>query len=215
MKNTVIFDLDGTLWDVTEVTFLSANRITEKHNLKKISKETVRRGFGRNREGIVKLYFPEVKLPDSLKLADELSKETVAILESNGGTLYPDVCEVLKDLSLKYDLYIVSNTSSPKYIEAFLNFSGLNGVFKGFTAAGGLKGTKPEAIKEITRDNTVKSVYVGDTVLDLKAANDSSIPFIWAKYGFGKDLCCEYSINSLCELPCMLKNFFPGSDTNE
>ena len=60
MKNSVIFDLDGTLWEVIESTYKSANYIVSKYNLKEISEDTICRGFGLNKEESAKLYFPNM-----------------------------------------------------------------------------------------------------------------------------------------------------------
>ena len=38
----------------------------------------------------------------------------------------------------------------------------------------------------IKRNNIDKAVYVGDTILDMQAADEAGIPFIHAAYGFGK-----------------------------
>ena len=39
-KIGILFDLDGTLWEVIDSTFYSANEITKKYHLSEISKET-------------------------------------------------------------------------------------------------------------------------------------------------------------------------------
>ncbi len=36
MKKGIIFDLDGTLWEVTNTTYKSVNEIAKKHNLKEV-----------------------------------------------------------------------------------------------------------------------------------------------------------------------------------
>ena len=41
----VIFDLDGTLWDVVNTTTVSANQIAEKHGLPEVNVDDVRRSM--------------------------------------------------------------------------------------------------------------------------------------------------------------------------
>ena len=51
-------------------------------------------------------------------------------------------------------------------------------------------------------------MYVGDTRIDLEAAYKNNIPFVYAKYGFGKSINTNYSINEINELPNVLKLIF-------
>lgn len=61
--------------------------------------------------------------------------------------------------------------------------------------------TKGENIKLIIKRNSlINPVYVGDTEGDLKAARYAGIPFIYARYGFGKVKGYDYIINSFDEI---------------
>lgn len=205
-KNAIIFDLDGTLWDVTEATFISANEITKKYGLREISVETVCNGFGTNKEESAKLYFPDIPLEEALKYIYEIGSYNIDLLEKSGGILFEDEIDVLRELSNDYDLYIVSNTSRHKYIEAFLNANGTKEYFKGYIPASALDISKSEAIKKIISDNEIaKAVYVDDTRKDQLAAEEAQIPFVHAKYGFDKDFSSEYSINEFVELPKIIR----------
>ena len=67
-KNGILFDLDGTLWEVKNSTFESANKIAKKHKLKEISMETICAVFGLNKFEVAQLYFPYLELNQSLSL---------------------------------------------------------------------------------------------------------------------------------------------------
>lgn len=206
MKNSVIFDLDGTLWEVIESTYISANIIANKYNLKEISKDTICKVFGLNREESAKLYFPYMELSESTKLIDEIAVINIENLKNNGGNVYPNVKNVLKILNKRYDLYIVSNTSEIEYIRAFLKSADAKECFKNYIAASSLKISKADAISKVISDNSIeKAVYIGDTAKDLEAAKANNIPFIQAKYGFGEDLKSQYYINEIKELPEVLE----------
>ena len=208
-KDGIIFDLDGTLWDVFDATYKSANMVTKKHNLKSVSKEVVRGCFGLNREDSAKAYFPHLDLRESLNYIEEVIQNTTEILNTEGGIIFPNLKETLKVLSNNYDLYIVSNTSQKEYIESFLNCSDTKALFKDYIAASMLKISKADAIKKVIKDNELeKAVYVGDMIKDLEATIDAGVPFVQAKYGFGNDLKTEFYINEIKELPDIINNVF-------
>lgn len=207
-KLGILFDLDGTLWEVIDSTFQSANEITKKYHLPEISKETVLKVFGLNKREAAKLYFPDLPFKKSSKLLDEMARLNIEYLTKYGGNLYPNLENTLQKLN-KYSLFIVSNSAEAKYIEAFLISSNLKDYFKDYIAASSLNISKEEAIlKIIEKYHLEKAVYIGDTKKDLEAATQAGIPFIQAKYGFGEDLKTKYSISSFNALPIVLEQVF-------
>lgn len=205
-KNGILFDLDGTLWEVKNSTFESANKIVRKYKLKEISMETICAVFGLNKFEVAQLYFPYLELNQSLNLLDEIEILNIKNLKEYGGNIYPNLKETLASLRKKYELFIVSNTSKSEYIEAFLTSAKLNNYFKDYIAASELGISKADAIKKIIDDyKLTKAVYVGDTKKDMEASNLAEIPFIQAKYGFGKNLNAKYYINAFKELPYIVE----------
>lgn len=201
-KEGILFDLDGTLWEVIDSTFKSANEIVKKYELQEISKETICSVFGLNKVESAQLYFPYLELDKSLKLLDEIAFLNIKNLKEYGGNVYSNLEKTLIDLQGNYEMFIVSNTAESEYIEAFLISSNLNKYFKDYIAASELKISKADAIKKIINDyQLTKAIYVGDTKKDMEASDLAGIPFIQAKYGFGKDLNTKYYINEIKELP--------------
>lgn len=208
MKNRkgILFDLDGTLWEVTDITYKSANQIAQKYNLKEISIETIRSVFGLNKEDSAKLYFPYLNIEKAIKLIDEIEIININNLTKYGGNLYSNLENVLIKLSKKYELFIVSNTGNIEYIEAFLTTSKLKQYFSGYVAASALNISKAKAIQNVIEANGLKNaIYVGDTMKDLESSKIVGIPFIWAKYGFGNKLQTKYYINEISELPNIIE----------
>ena len=202
----IIFDLDGTLWEVIESTLESANIIARKYKLPEISKHTICSVFGLNKSESAKVYFPNVKPELGLKLMDEIVALNINNLKRNGGNVYKNLKETLIKLKKSYEMYIVSNTAEIEYIEAFLETSNLKKYFKGWIAASSLNISKGEAIIKVMRENYIKqAIYIGDTIKDLEAANIANIPFVQARYGFGENLDTKYYINDISELPNVIK----------
>lgn len=57
MKYGIIFDLDGTLWEVTDTTYLSVNEISRKYKINSVSKDTVISCFGLDKENTSLKYY--------------------------------------------------------------------------------------------------------------------------------------------------------------
>ncbi|HAB67494.1 MAG TPA: HAD family hydrolase [Firmicutes bacterium] len=208
-KKGIIFDLDGTLWEVTNTTYKSVNEITKKYNLKEVSIETIKSVFGCNKVESAQKYFPYLNIKEALKLNDEISAINICNLKQYGGNVYENLEETLQKLIDSYDLFIVSNTDNKEYIESFLTTSKLTKYFTDYLAASELNIAKSEAIQKIIEEyNLSKSVYVGDTIKDQEASEKTNIPFIQATYGFGENLKTKYSIASIKELPSLIDNIF-------
>lgn len=203
--DAILFDLDGTLWEVLDRTYETTKETTTKYNLKEVTKETISSCMGMNKKECSKYYFPELDEEEAIKLINENSQLNVQRIQENGGNVYNGLEETLKLLKENYKLGIVSNCGAG-YIEAFLSTSKLGKYFDDFIAASKLQITKAEAIKEMMKRNDMKNaIYVGDTVKDKEAAMGANIEFIHAKYGFGKDIRHKYEIEDIKDLPNFLK----------
>lgn len=201
-KQGILFDLDGTLWEVIDATYESANEVTKNHNLEEVTIGTVCKTFGLNKQDSAKSYFPYLEIKEAQEILDEISEVNIKRLSKYGGNIYKNLESTLKILINNYDIFIVSNTGHKAYIEAFLISSGLKKYFKDYIAASEQNLSKADAIKMmIEKYNIDKYVYVGDTIKDMEASKEAGVPFIQAKYGFGEDLKTKYYINSIEELP--------------
>lgn len=200
--DAIYFDLDGTLWDVTDLLYEVFNEMVAKYNLKPISKEQVEKCMGKTSDECIEILFSDLLHEESIKYFKEALDIATQKLLIQGGKLYDGLEDTLKSLIDRgYKLGIVSNCIEG-YIEAFMISSGLGKYFNDIVAAGKKEIPKGDAIKlAITRDGVRSAIYVGDTLKDQEAARDAGIEFIHARYGFGKELQAEYYINSIKELP--------------
>lgn len=208
-RKAVIFDLDGTLWESIDSTYTSLNKVAKEHNYSEISRDLVLKNYGNNKVESAELFFPNLEQEEAFKLLDESDQLNIDNLTINGGYLYPGLEEALFNLQQDYDLYIVSNTSTKKYIESFLISSKLFKYFKDYVAASEIILSKGNALIKLMDDYYIKeAVYVGDTQKDKKAAEVANIPFIQCLYGFGPDLDCEYKIDDISQLPDCVNSVF-------
>ena len=209
MKKSVIFDLDGTLWETIDSTFSAINAVAKKYNQGEIDKALVCSNYGNNKVESAKLFFPKLSQEEAFKLLDESDVLNIKNLTTNGGYIYPGLEETLFKLHEKYDLYIVSNTAAKEYIESFLISTRLFKYFKDYVAASEIILSKGDAITKLMNDYYIKeAIYVGDTMKDYKAAKVANIPFVQCLYGFGEELDCDHKIKTISELSEMVDSIF-------
>lgn len=185
--DSIIFDVDGTLWDSTESVAASWNKAIREHSSLNLTLEPVSlsRVFGKTMTEIADTLFPSLSADERMKLLEVCFDEENRYLEDHPGILYPDVARTLKKLASRYPLYIVSNCQCG-YIEVLLRTTGLGPYIKDHLCFGETQVPKGETIRKLIVKNRLQSpVYVGDTQGDADSCKTAGIPFIFAEYGFG------------------------------
>lgn len=190
---SIIFDLDGTLWDSSEnvaasweetVRSLGNPLLKNMH----ITGEDIRGVMGMTMDEIAGRLFPMLSATKQYEVLELCSEEENNFLASKGGVLYEGIEETLSKLSEKHRLFIVSNCQTG-YIEAFFEYCGLERLFTDYLCWGETGKSKDITIRQIMERNKVTSAaYVGDTAGDCEAAFKAGIPFVHAAYGFGKNM---------------------------
>lgn len=200
--DSIIFDLDGTLWDSTEGIAKSWSCVLNKYNYdkKEITIDELKGYMGLQLDEIGRRMLPNLDKELREKLLKECGEFENKYLLKNGATLYDKLEETLKELSDKYKLFIVSNCQSG-YIETFLEFYNLKKYFDDFECPGRTNLSKAENIQLVIKRNKLENpIYVGDTHLDGESARKAGIPFVFAKYGFGNTSEYNHSIEKFEDL---------------
>lgn len=206
MVDSIIFDLDGTLWDATYGMTESWNGVLEKKGYDfRLTRELVMSAMGLPVEGIADtvLYnIPEKETRmEVIRLCFDAEEEWLA---AHGGILMEGLEDTLKELKKDYKLYIVSNCQDG-YIQVFLEAHKMQEYFDGFICAGDSGMSKGQNNLLLMRREGLKApVYVGDTEGDMNSAIEAEIPFVFCRFGFGKAE-CEHNIDKLSQLPALLK----------
>ncbi|MBR6395314.1 MAG: HAD family hydrolase [Ruminococcus sp.] len=208
MKQGLIFDMDGTLWDSSENVAASWTEKIREIGCERedITKEDIMSVMGltmdKVAEGVFRGYSEKERM-ELLKLCCEYENE---YLRKHGGVLYPELEKTLIRLKEKgFNLYIVSNCQSG-YIEAFLEHYGFGKYFDDIECYGNnLKG-KGENIKLLAERNLLeKAYYIGDIQGDYNATMEAGYEFIHAAYGFGKIEQTVPELKKFSELPELLE----------
>ena len=185
--DSIIFDVDGTLWDSTKSVAESWNKAIREHSSLNLTLEPVSlsKVFGKTMTEIADALFPDLSVKERMELLDVCFDEENRYLEDHPGILYPDVVRTIKELSLSCPLYIVSNCQCG-YIEVMLRTTGLGPYIRDHLCFGETQVPKGETIRMLIERNNLQSpVYVGDTQGDADSCKTAGIPFIFAEYGFG------------------------------
>lgn len=203
--DALIFDMDGTLWDSSDVVAQAWKKVIDESGLSKtsITAEMIKSQMGKHLYDIAEEFFPDLDVSKRNDLMDKCCKYEDELLGEVGGSLFPNIEETLKQLKQNSRLYIVSNCQNG-YIEAFFKFHKLDKYFTDYACAGKSNKTKGEVIIDLIKRNSIKSAYyVGDTQIDYEATRKACIPFIFASYGFGDVTNYEYRIDKFEDLTAM------------
>ncbi|WP_416144794.1 HAD family hydrolase [Planococcus koreensis] len=198
--DSIIFDLDGTIWDPIDTVLGAWNSILTREEMNELTREELAATMGMQMDEVGMTLFPALSKERREQLIHECWSLETSFLAKRGGALYENVENVLAELSQKYKLYIVSNCQDG-YIEVFYDYHKLEKYFLDFENPGRTSLSKGENINLVIERNSLsKPVYVGDTEGDLKAAKFAGIPFIYAKYGFGYASEYDEAVESFDEL---------------
>ncbi|HWR41074.1 MAG TPA: HAD family hydrolase [Patescibacteria group bacterium] len=203
MIRSIIFDVDGTLWDSTEVVAQAWNKAIAEvgGTAAVVTAADLKKLFGKTMKVIADELFPDVdERKKELLMGKCCWYEHVALEKNTANLLFPAVVETIKKLSLKYHLYIVSNCQAG-YIELFMKKAGIEPYIRDWECFGNTGKGKGENILLLMKRNKITdAVYVGDTQGDYEATQLARIPFVFAGYGFGHVENCKKSISSITEL---------------
>lgn len=185
--DSLIFDMDGTLWDATDTYTKAWNIAYKKLGLEgSMSRERLNYYMGWEKKKLFADIFPDKPEEEREHIAAFLDDILDDVVPKEGGKLYDGVVDGLKALSEKYKLFIVSNC--PKNtIKQMIGFAGIGSYITDEFAHGVNSMPKNHNIRLLIEKHGLKTpVYVGDTEGDKLQSELTPLPFIFVSYGFGK-----------------------------
>ena len=112
--DSVIFDLDGTLWDTCSSCAVAWNNVIRRGDIRfrDVVAEDVRKVAGKPHETCIRETFAGLPEDQVQYLIQETMLEDNAVVATIGGDLYDGVVVGLRAMRKRYPLFIVSNCQS-------------------------------------------------------------------------------------------------------
>lgn len=187
-KDTIIFDLDGTLLNTLEDLYISFNYAIESFGYPKRTMEEIKSFVGNGIKKAIERALPQNVQEDELNKIIEVFKTYYTNNMYVKTKAYEGILPLLEELKNKgFKLAVVSNKYDSavknlckKYFDSYINIAigEGNGIDKKPDPKGVLK-----AIKELNSTKE-KSIYIGDSEVDIQTAQNADIPCISVLWGF-------------------------------
>ncbi len=208
----IIFDIDGTIWDVRQVIADSwAEALKQCGMPAPFDAERLGRLFGKPMDEIFHTLYPDVSEEKMEQVIPVLYEYEHRALAEQKPAPYPGVAQVMEQLAEHYPLYIVTN-GQKGYVEAMLGATGLTPYVKGWLCFGDTQAPKEVTIRRLMAQYGLEHVvYVGDTQGDADSCQAAGVPFIYAAYGLGQVAQPIYTIRDIRELPDVLLRMEQGT----
>lgn len=199
--DSLIFDMDGTLWDAVGMYQEIWNRALRAQNIQRtVSREELMQYMGKSIFVIIDGLFPELSKEEAEAFLEEIQRQNIAIVPEMKADIYPGVQEGLARLKEKYPLFLLSNCEKDGLVN-FMNYSKTHELIVDYMEHGQNLMPKCHNIQLLAQKHGLKSpMYVGDTDSDSKEAQTAGVPFVFVTYGFGKTDNYQLKFDSFPEL---------------
>ena len=185
---SLIFDIDGTLWDSRALVAEGYNIQLKKEGLAHlcVTAEDLKPLFGKVMTEIADVILASIDPSERYDLMERCMDTENKYLFANQCRIgYPGILETVQELAKRYRLFIVSN-SQCGYPELCMDKLGLTPYIEGHLCFGDTGTSKGKTIRTLMEKHQIKScANIGDTQGDNEATVEANVPFIWAAYGFG------------------------------
>ena len=204
---SLIFDIDGTLWDSRAIVAEGYNdylREIGRPDLQ-VDAEYLKTLFGKTMTEIADIMLDSIQVPRRYDvMLGCMAREDEFLHNDPCDIAFPGVKETLEKLKETYRLFIVSNAQCG-YPELMMDKLGIRHLFEGWMCFGDTNLPKGDTIRILMKRHGIEdAVYIGDTQGDLEASRKAGIPFIFCTFGFGTPHHWDAKLEEFCLLPQVL-----------
>lgn len=199
--DSLIFDMDGTLWDNVDSYVIVWNKGLEINGYRsRVTRDDLLGLMGKEARVMLDAVLPSASRAAQDELFDEVVWQYHLLVPVMKPHIYEGVYEGLEKLSKKYPLFLLSNCEKGGLVN-FMKHTGTAHLFTDYMEHG--ENLKPKSfnmklLKE--RNNLQFPLYIGDTDSDSKASSEADVPFVFVTYGFGKTDKYTYTFDSFPQL---------------
>ncbi len=184
--DSLIFDMDGTLWDAVDTYTESWNLVFKELDIDiTVKREELAKMVGWEGKKVISVIMPDFDDERRQMIYATVSEKRRTLIPKNGGILYDGVKVGLHQLAQKYPLFILSNCAQG-IIRLFIDWAGIDEHITDEFAYGVNFMPKQHNIKLLMEKHGLKNpVYIGDTAGDGEESRKAGVPFAFVTYGFG------------------------------
>ncbi|MHC0551942.1 HAD hydrolase-like protein [Salinicoccus sp. CNSTN-B1] len=215
MKEAIVFDMDGTLFQthlILEESLSQALNKIDEYGINYINNpvEKYNEIMGVPLEEVWKILLKK-PTDENIKVANQTFQESlVGCIRSGKGKLYDDVEETLESIQNKgYTIFVASN-GDVTYLEAIYKYYGLQKYIEKIYSINIVEtSSKSDLIRHMIKEEAIVPKYiVGDRLSDFTAGKENNIEVIGCKFNFSKDeelAEANYIVESLKDLNHIIK----------
>lgn len=199
--DSLIFDMDGTLWDNVDTYVDVWNKGLEKTGYaKRVSRTDIMGLMGKEARVMLNAIIPEASTTEQDNLFDEVITIYQQTLPTMNPTIYDGVHEGLEQLSKKYKLFMLSNCEEGGLVN-FMKHTGTGHLFIDYMEHGMNLMPKSHNLQLLIDKHQLQSpFYIGDTDSDATQSALAGVPFVFVSYGFGQTTNYALKFDSFPEL---------------
>lgn len=189
-KNALIFDLDGTLVNTLSDIAYSVNEMLNHYGFDKHTEDEIRRMIGKGSKNLISQSLPENMRYDAF--VSEAHSYYVKCYEDNLTVrtyVYDGLADVLREFKTRgYRMAVLSNKDD-RHVKEIVNtlmpdiFASVNGFSPLYPHK-----PAPDSVLAIMKEMGVsaeRTVFIGDSAIDIKTAANAGLYSIGVSWGFG------------------------------
>lgn len=184
--DSLIFDMDGTLWDNVDSYVISWNRgLIRTGYQKQVTRDDILGLMGKEARMMLDSILPDADKTTQDRLFEAVIDAYQELLPMMKPLIYDGVVQGLEQLAQKYRLFMLSNCEEGGLVN-FMRHTRTTHLFLDYMEHGMNLQPKHHNLRLLMAKHGLKSPhYIGDTDSDSHQSVLAGVPFVMVTYGFG------------------------------